>query len=339
MVDSTTLGGNGVIGKTRLSADGALAATTPTPGSAYAAGGVTVPPVVMQLLLTEVSDKGSIGVCSGDDWIELYNPGPDPVDLVHVQVCDGGTCSPLAAAELGANSYVVLCCGADFEFGIASEDVVTVRTMDSASVEVSTTTVPVGGEDGRVARESESPTASFSWSYTPTPGQAYAGVGTRTTPDGSGACTRLSAEQGLNCTACVSNLPPELPSYAHSRPGRGSRNFALFGEGNPRALWAATHLVVGGYPTTNIRTEALARESEFLMENPAREEYVTGSVWIDGLGEWHGVGIRMKGYYGSLRICFIDMIECKKLSYKLVQPCERIADILWVEEVISLIHS
>ena len=30
-----------------------------------------------------------------------------------------------------------------------------------------------------------------------------------------------------------------------------------------------------------------------------------------------GVGIRFKGYFGSLRICLVNWFDCRKLSYKL----------------------
>lgn len=31
--------------------------------------------------INEVSDKGSLGACDGEDWIELYNAGTEQVDL------------------------------------------------------------------------------------------------------------------------------------------------------------------------------------------------------------------------------------------------------------------
>ena len=36
---------------------------------------------------------------------------------------------------------------------------------------------------------------------------------------------------------------------------------------------------------------------------PGREEYTSGTIRLPGFGEWHGVGVRFKGYYGSLRGC------------------------------------
>ena len=69
-----------------------------------------------------------------------------------------------------------------------------------------------------------------------------------------------------------------------------------------------------------------------MVNDPGAEEWKTGSVAIEHLGEWSGVGIRFKGFFGSLRICiqkffvifgmelmhlFNVFPQCNKLSYKL----------------------
>ena len=61
-----------------------------------------------------------------------------------------------------------------------------------------------------------------------------------------------------------------------------------------------------------------------MRSTAGEEEYEIGSVRVAGLGEdggvgeWTGVGIRFKGFFGSLRQCLIPgFADCKKLSYKL----------------------
>ena len=44
------------------------------------------------------------------------------------------------------------------------------------------------------------------------------------------------------------------------------------------------------------------RRPPALSQDPTREEYCAGTVRLAG-GEWRGVGVRFKGYYGSLRGC------------------------------------
>ena len=137
VVSTTTLGGAGAVDKTwALQPDGAFGYTTePTPGAAYAGAGAATPTAVLQLLLSELSDKGSAGTCAGEDWVEVYNPGPEAVDLALAQLCDPGKCSALGAADLAAGGYAVLCKDVDFSFGLSEADVITLRAADAAATD------------------------------------------------------------------------------------------------------------------------------------------------------------------------------------------------------------
>ena len=57
---------------------------------------------------------------------------------------------------------------------------------------------------------------------------------------------------------------------------------------------------------------------QWLNDNPIREEYVPGSLNYRGR-DYDDVGIRYKGFYGSLRFCFRLTGErvCRKLPIKL----------------------
>jgi hypothetical protein len=54
---------------------------------------------------------------------------------------------------------------------------------------------------------------------------------------------------------------------------------------------------------------------QLLLRDPSAEEYVEGTLVVPGLGDWPRVGIRAKGYFGSLRFCFLGS-KCNKLSWK-----------------------
>lgn len=66
--------------------------------------------------INEVADKGTIGangtppVCNGDDWIELYNPATEPVDLAGYTLHDNnGPTDPEALVFSSSSTYDTLC--------------------------------------------------------------------------------------------------------------------------------------------------------------------------------------------------------------------------------------
>lgn len=67
-----------------------------------------LPPPPPPPLITEVAWMGSASD-SGDEWVELYNPGPDAIpDLSRYALLDNGSLSPLPAVELAPGAVLVL---------------------------------------------------------------------------------------------------------------------------------------------------------------------------------------------------------------------------------------
>jgi spore coat protein CotH len=137
----------------------------------------------------------------------------------------------------------------------------------------------------------------------------------------------LLAEDGLDCGACVD--PSFIEEHISDDTACEWNGMAddLEAERNalkPGKLWDETSFLFEDdakvWPIEFVLTKARWHS---LLDDPVAEEYVEGAIKIDGLGEWWGVGIRFKGYVGSLRICLIDYpanlgaIECAKLSYKI----------------------
>ena len=86
--------------------------------------------------INEIADKGSDGVCEGEDWIELYNDSPNAVQLDGYVLHDDQY--PENAEEkftfavgtvLAGNAYDVLCCDGDGitnpKFKVGKSDTVT----------------------------------------------------------------------------------------------------------------------------------------------------------------------------------------------------------------------
>ena len=53
-----------------------------------------------------------------------------------------------------------------------------------------------------------------------------------------------------------------------------------------------------------------------MRDDPAAEAYERGAIKI-GENTWPDVGIRFKGFYGSLRQCLLGTTTCHQLSYKI----------------------
>lgn len=79
--------------------------------------------VAGNIIINEVADKGTSDVCNGDDWIELYNAGLEPVDLSaqnYVLHDDKGLKSDDAfifpsETVLGSQDYLLLCTNQNIE--------------------------------------------------------------------------------------------------------------------------------------------------------------------------------------------------------------------------------
>ena len=98
---------------------------------------------------------------------------------------------------------------------------------------------------------------------------------------------------------------------------------ALFGNRNPPRLWRNTSFLFSDETFWNVELILDQTAWDRMRDDPAAEQYEVGGFRVTGpsgeLGTWTGVGIRFKGYVGSLRICLIPDfgIECNKLSYKI----------------------
>jgi len=131
-----------------------------------------------KVVINEVSDSGSTGVCGGSDWIELVNIGDSSLDISSYMLCDSKGCSDPDAytfpegSVVAAGAYKLLCRGAapdGFEFGIGKDDKIKLQdTMgqaaDSAALESQ------GGPDITWARIPDG-TGDFFYTWSPTPGE------------------------------------------------------------------------------------------------------------------------------------------------------------------------
>ena len=82
------------------------------------------------VIITEVADKGSADTCAGQDWVELHNSGGASVALTGYKLHDDNgpdhaNVLTFSGKTIGAGSYLVLCKGVDFAFGIGGDDTVT----------------------------------------------------------------------------------------------------------------------------------------------------------------------------------------------------------------------
>ena len=102
---------------------------------------------------------------------------------------------------------------------------------------------------------------------------------------------------------------------------------ALFGNKNPPALWTNTSFLFKDETFWNIELILDQAAWDRMRDTAGEENYEVGSVKFGDLGTWTGVGIRFKGFFGSLRICLIGWVTCNKLSYKLkfdyINPAQR----------------
>jgi len=137
---------------------------------------LALPPALGSVRVNEVSDKGSAGVCAGEDWVELFNPGSAAVNLSGYKLHDDkGPGDDLAftfppADVIGAGSYLLLCTKAASRpaFKIGGDDTVTL--LDAAGNVVSTSgqLQDLGEVNMTWAYASES--GNFQYTNRPTPG-------------------------------------------------------------------------------------------------------------------------------------------------------------------------
>ena len=261
-----------------------------------------------------------------------------------------------AGSSLVAGAKLVLCRKDDFQFKVGGDDTITIS--DAADVVVDTTGVMLGdGGDNTVWARIPDVTGAFQYSGTPTAGAAnvLSTPPTAQTPaptpapilqsptqgeldDPQSPCARLRAEFGLDCNACLETLPAAIDDQSACAARTVADDAqaeieALFGHrkgGKPRELFASTSFLFATDDVWAVEFDLSEEDWESMTNDPAAEEWHTGKVRFThgngtalvnpatGTNEWAGVGIRFKGFWGSLRICLSGLVgECAKLSYKL----------------------
>jgi len=129
------------------------------------------------LVINEVAYRGSgEDNCNGGDWIELLNTSDEAVvDLTnHVLHDDKGVddedAKTLTEDTLAPGEYLVLCRKVDFDFGIGSDDTVTL--LDPTGIPISVVVLPGIGADDATETYALTDGGEYQYTATPTPGEA-----------------------------------------------------------------------------------------------------------------------------------------------------------------------
>lgn len=155
-----------------------------------------------EIRINEISDKGTSAVCNGNDWIELYNSGPDLINMADGYVLhdDKGVSDDNAftfpPAIVLAGGYMLLCTKmklsllsdtqalvgvslddpASPDFGISGSDTITLVRVNSqpssATIyeEISSVKLPNTADAFDVTYAYDVATGTYNYTSTPTPG-------------------------------------------------------------------------------------------------------------------------------------------------------------------------
>jgi CotH kinase protein/Lamin Tail Domain len=151
--------------------------------------------VAADVVISEIADKGtSADVCSGNDWVELYNDGTEAVDVSGwILHDDKGPddeealtfSSGSSTSVIGAGEFLLLCTeqqGEDAvnspQFGIGKSDTITLIDTSTGSIIASEVTLTGYGGDAAAAAEGtivvtfslDAADGTFKYTTTPTPG-------------------------------------------------------------------------------------------------------------------------------------------------------------------------
>ena len=152
VLDTTTLDGSqDLANQVWTRTDGTWTCKIAVPAeTTQAPATTTVVSAVMDVIITAVANKGTADKCSGEEWVALANTGASNVAIDGFMLTDGNGREDDDALTFGsgvsiaANSKMVLCRKADFEFKIGGNDTVTL--WDAAGAMVDTTTLD-GSQD------------------------------------------------------------------------------------------------------------------------------------------------------------------------------------------------
>ena len=172
-----TTGALGGLGSTTLTysrrPNGAYAYTKPSPNAVN----VFFSPLADIIYVNEVANTAVLGICNGQDYIEIINTGATPVNLSGFLLHDDNGPNgvepflfPSNFSLLSAGEIRLLCGDSpgNFQFGIGGDDTITL--LDSSRDLVSTTGALTGGGSATLTYQR---TASNTYQYAPpTPGAA-----------------------------------------------------------------------------------------------------------------------------------------------------------------------
>jgi len=207
------------------------------------------------VLISEVADKGSAGVCNGNDWIELYNSDSDPVDLTGWILHDDNGPSDADAFTftgndnvLNAGDYLLLCNKLTNDlmspqFGIGGDDTL---TLLDANLAVASTVGPLLGADNNGFDISYAFDANTNGTYvyttTPTPGT-------------------------LNViNPIIIESPEEIKERLRLQHQLGARFFNMDSQGYP--------LADGMAPVLEFHLSMTKQNHDYLFQNRSYEVYV-----------------------------------------------------------------
>ena len=182
--------------------------TPPTPGATnegmnYKPPGeapAMAPPGTSTVVLNEVADKGSgDATCDGEDWVELYNYGSEPVDIGGFHLADekGVLHSDVHifpdndAHVMQPYSFMLLCKITHFQFGIGGTDTVILLNEDKQVLDK----IDLTGEGSPTKTMQRVLDGTGNWAYSenpaPSPGLSNCEGGCRGHPGpGGGAAVR-----------------------------------------------------------------------------------------------------------------------------------------------------
>jgi hypothetical protein len=140
--------------------------------------------LLASVIINEVSDRGSLGTCTGADWIEIANTGSSSEDLTGWKICDSDGCTDEDAITLSgsidAGAYQLVCGLDAHPRFIGADDVINLH--DAGGTVVSTSgTLGGDGAFGKTWARSPDLSGSFAYSYLPTPGAANGELGSAPT--------------------------------------------------------------------------------------------------------------------------------------------------------------
>jgi len=99
--------GNGIQGTPRSQNSAPVAPASPTPSPTPSPGSPPTPFPPYSVLINEVAWAGTLA-SANDEWIELYNPGPSPIDLLGWALSDGDDISLALTGIVDPGGYLLL---------------------------------------------------------------------------------------------------------------------------------------------------------------------------------------------------------------------------------------